>query len=324
MGRHFDTLVEIVKDIMPDNEQSHVVDASGKSVLPNAKDYLRKLIRRAALFEFPLKAEEIFPRTGKDAHDYNLYLKDYFTMSQEYGHVFITPFPLTAVEDTDSVVFLNHLVDDEYRVTFCRHDQSTEKDPEIVTIAIGDLNLKPPSESGRFEIPVAAIYSFHALNGIMVQSILGVGKEGFKFASQDLLTATISYLEEMIYIMDPENFIIYKESNESVKQRQREIRSKRTDILYKTRMRPHYICLSEGETRHLLLGQSKEPRPAHPVKGYWKKLMSPRFVNKQGQKIFVSQYFTGQGRVMAYGGLNYQVMVKQGPTRIVPYSQTCV
>ena len=53
--------------------------------------------------------------------------------------------------------------------------------------------------------------------------------------------------------------------------------------------------------------------------GHWRTLMSSRYVNIQGQRIFVKQYFTGQGCIEGNGGWHYKIMIKESPTQIVPY-----
>ena len=84
-------------------------------------------------------------------------------------------------------------------------------------------------------------------------------------------------------------------------------------------MRPHYICLSERDTKGLL--QDNEHCPAHPVRGHWRTLMSEKFVNKQGQRIFIKQYFTGEGTIQSAGGWTYQVLVKDNFGELTPYNK---
>jgi len=121
-------------------------------------------------------------------------------------------------------------------------------------------------------------------------------------------------------IMDPANFIFKKESNQARGYRQSILNGKKR-VLEKTVMRPHYICLDEEETRDFVSFVSREPKVAHPVRGYWKNLMSERFVNKRGQRIFVKQYFTGEGNIKGREGWNYEVMVKEDFDKLVLYFQ---
>lgn len=313
MGKHFDTLVELVKH--------HIGDEEGMN-LPNAKNYFVSLINRAALFEFPLNAEEIFPRTGKDRVEYHRYLRDYFEMSEQYGSTLLTPFKLTAIEDKESVVLLDHLEDNEYRVTSCRKVIKDEdgRQINILSILCGDTILNKPSLDKGFLTPIALLYLTDIIDGkkyppfsfapeIITQ----------EFAVTDLGTATRAYVEQLVYIMDPENFIIQKESNLSIKQRERTTKYKKKRILEKTIMRPHYICLNQEEVKSFVKRESKEPRPAHPVRGHWKTLMSERYVKMRGQRIYIRQYFTGEGKVIGHGGWTYQVLVKEDPKTIVPY-----
>ena len=124
--------------------------------------------------------------------------------------------------------------------------------------------------------------------------------------------------------MDPANFILRKENRQSMLQRERQKKAKKKykgNPLKKTVMRPHYICLSEEDTRQFLKQESKTPLAAHPVRGHWRTLQSERFVNKQGERIYIKQYFTGDGKIEAEGGWQYQVMVKESPNRISLYGK---
>ena len=87
----------------------------------------------------------------------------------------------------------------------------------------------------------------------------------------------------------------------------------------KTIMRPHYIILSEGDTRTFLSEESKVPRAPHPVRGHWRNLRSPKYIRKQGQRIYIKQYFTGEGNNQGENGWHYQVMVKEGLDKVVAY-----
>ena len=141
MGKHFDTLVEIVKDYIDEKE--------GTIHMPYAREYFSGLIRRAALFEFPLNAENIFPRSGKGCVEYDAYLRDYFDMCERYGSFLLTPFRLTAIEDSVSVVFLDNLKLSDYRVTAC--SDGMMEGHNIKSIICADVTLQKPYD-GVFPI----------------------------------------------------------------------------------------------------------------------------------------------------------------------------
>jgi len=300
MGRHFDTLVELIK----------VAPESSRWLYP--KEYYASLLAKTALFEFPMGAQEILPGTGKDQTQYNKYLGEYFDISHQYGKEFITPFDTTGIEDPDSVVILEPR-SKGFRATLC-YDSSS-----LVLLATADVTIDRPDENGKILVTTVPLYSLSYLEGVKLpNNTMCDNREGVNCAAQDFTTATISFLEEVVYIMDPANFIIEKETTQSRKLRER---GKQHNKPAKTVMRPHYICLSEEDTRNFLRDTAKEPRPAHPVRGHWRSLLSPRYVNKQGQRIYIQQYFTGNGSIEGVGGWSYQVFVKEDPVTIHKYSR---
>lgn len=314
MGKHFDTLVELVNHHIDTNE--------GSEHLTSIKDYLTRLITKSVLFEFPLDSGDIRPQSGKDESEYSRYLLDYFEMSKQNGSFFLTPFNTTAVEDPTSVVILDSIGENKFITTSSRiiHEQ-TDK---ILEVAIGLVTVLDPDLNQSPKVIVEPKYNkiLHFKKNKIVYVSTGREK-GLPFAlTQDIGTAAIAYLEEVIYIMDPANFIIQKENIQSIRQNEKYRRqNKFPKKLQKTIMRPHYTFLSEDETKAFLRRESKEPRPAHPVRGHWRTLMSDRFVNKQGQRVFIRQYFTGQGGIIDNNGWHYQIMVKESPTQIVPYNK---
>lgn len=308
MGQHFDCLVEVVR--------RHISPEETASGMQKPLQYFTGLIQRAALFDFPLNAEEIFPKTGKDMPEYNRYLQDYFEMSAKYGKTLITPFRLTAIEDRDSVVVLDHLQGNDFRVTFGRKDILPTFPPsELQALVCGDVTLPQPTEAGFVFGRTSVRYLINLIDGVRVaEDIPGLPLKA------DIFSSAVSYVEQLVYIMDPANFIIRRESNYGRQMREKG-KKKGHVMLEKTTMRPHYVCLSEDETREFISGVAREPRPAHPVRGHWKTLMSERFVHKKGQKIHIKQYFTGQGNIEGRGGWHYQVMVKEAPDKLVPYDK---
>jgi len=313
MGKHFDALVDIINTQIDEKEifRSEVHT-------PPVKQYLTDIVRRTSLFEFPLRAEQIFPRTGKAFSEYIAYIQDYFDLSRQFGSEFLTPFKITGVEDEHSVVILHNL-GDIYRVIYCGVNLM-DLEPNNVALYCGEAKVNKPDNTFHFSTEINPSYFLTLAGGI--RDVYDLDSEDlYVLTSKDLMQAVISYMEQVIYIMDPENFIIRKESNASIKERKRQLRSGRMDLLRRTHMRPHYICLDLEETRAFLVGESKEPFPAHPVVGHWRKLMSERYRNMKGQSIFISQYFTGEGKVIARGGWNYEVWLKKDPVTILPYSK---
>jgi hypothetical protein len=317
MGKHFDRLVDLVRH--------EIVDCSTDNV-PSIKSYFEDLIRRTALFEMPLKSEEIRPHLGKDLDEYSRMIYDYLRVSRENHEALIMPFPVTAVEDDISVVFFDRISEaSSYNVSICRYAQEMPEQPILTTLISGTLVLGDPE--------MMHAHNYRGTPGLITPTyygfVFGNNNQSHPYSSlisdcqahvfQDLSRAAQAFIEQIIYIMDPSNFIIQKESNCSLKQRMKKDSKSRREMLRKTVVRPHYIVLSEEDTRDFLLDQSKEPRPAHPVRGHWRRFQSERYVNMKGQSIFIRQYFTGKGHVVGLQGWNYQVMVKESPTVLRTY-----
>jgi len=320
MGQHFDTLVEVVNKCMGGNEK-----APG---MPDVREYFRSLVRRFTLFEFPLDPKDIFPNSGKDKEEYGRYVWDYFSMSEQYDKFLITPFKFTAIEDPLSVVFLDPMAYGRYRVTFSRinHELMEGKNGLSADVVCGDVSVAKSKDHERpIIMDIMPLYLVHVFEG--KRNVGGViNPNNFLLhpaASLDLSTATNSFIEEVIYLMDPANFIVEKRHKQCELERERRERKKGKgpEILQKTIVRPHYICLSEDEMRDFFRERSKEARPVRPVAGHWKTLISERFVNKRGQRIFVAQYYRGEGIMEGAGGWRYQVWLKESPTKIRPYKR---
>jgi len=307
MGKHFDSMIEFVKE-MGYGERADPV--------PSVKKCLEDLARDAVLFEFPLKAEEVFARTGKTPPEYGAYMRDYFDLSERHGSFFLTPFPLTAVEDDVSVVFMQHQKDGKYLLASCRNMDSAGSKSRVVYF--GNIQMKKPDASGTWA-EVTPYYFAHILNGVRLPFPKGAMADAL---CTDIHSDARAYVEQVIYLMDPANFIIRKENKASRKFYDKPAHKRPAHFIPKSVMRPHYICLSEQDTREFLQNSSREPRAAHPVRGHWRNLVSEKWTHKKGQTIFVKQYFTGEGRIEGINGWTYEVMVKESPTKIVPYSNT--
>lgn len=315
MGIHFDSLVEFVKAGKgKENRPGFFKD--GNKIIPDIQAYLEKIVRKTKLFEFPLNSEEILPRSGKEKEEYRLYIANYFDISHQYRRSLIMPFTLTGIEDKDSVTILDYIKGDKHRVIRSRQD-SSYNGIEDLTILVGDVHLTKPDRHGRIPLGTSPLYVYGS-----------VFREGYfkdpachnatvEVGAIDLVQDAIAYIEQTAYIMDPANFIIERESNASLKQTEKE--KKGVSILRKTINRPHFICLSAEDTRAFLLEESLEPYPAHPVIGHYKTLISDRYVNMKGQRIFIGQYWTGEGEIIGRHGWNYRVFIKVSPTKVIPY-----
>ena len=312
MGKHFDTLVEITK--------KWIIEGKSSAHIKDYKSYLGGLINNCALFELPIDPKNILHVSGKDKDEFIRYMYDYFEMSNKYGEFILGPFPLTAIEDDISVVIMEKVGGNRFMATICNRglERGFEELGNISSLVTGSVELNPNGKIMEIKSNSEFYATFNEkgdcyFNSPMIRN----------HSMYDLANAANAYVEELVYLMDPENFIIEKESNQSKGMRERkEKNGGKRNKLDKTVMRPHYICLSEEDLREFAKNESKEPIPAHPVRGHMRRLISEKFVKMKGQSIYIKQYFTGQGKIEARGGWNYQVYVKEAPNKIVPYCQT--
>jgi hypothetical protein len=343
MGKHFDALVELAKREIREDET-----AAGISV----RGLLVGLIRRANLFELPIESKKIRAQTEKDRDAYYKYCDDYFNMSHQHGKHLIIPsnFRPMAIEDLDSVVILENINDENrkikqsYRVVICEQGPPLLKEGSI-RLMIGDIAVNDNYVEKKLPMLTSPFYILSLANGErlpghgeiladdsnheMPEKILNsrmIDISGLtECTAVDIGQAATSYIEELTYMMDPQNFIVRKENNVSVVNRQKQERKKGRkngrEMLLKTIARPHFFVLSVEDLRDFIRSESKEPNPAHPVGGHWRTLMSERYKNMRGQVIQISQYFTGDGQIKGRNGWNYEVYVKQSPDRVVPYSK---
>ena len=314
MGKHFDTLVELVKKhIGPEETPWPGADGIVDNV-DKVQPYLERLIQRATLFELPFGTDKIRPEM--DDAEFGRYVRDYISLSQKYRKFLLMPFELTAIENPYSVIIFDPLEQNKYLVTICQDGTALRAPSETMTVSCGAVEVLPPDDNFRFHFSKNAFYNAIISHGKRVDRPITQAME--RAVMQDLGNEVHAYITNLVYIMDPDNFIIRKEHKQS---RKHTARGRNPNMLRKTIMRPHYVCLSEQDTRTFLTGESKEPWPAHPVRGHWRTLMSERFTRKRGQRIYVAQYFTGQGQIEGMQGWTYEVMVKDAPDKIVPYSQ---
>ena len=310
MGKHFDTLVELVRN--------HVAEEENAYGIPIRKELVRA-INNAKLFEFPFASTSIRPKTGTDdIQGYNAYLDQYFNLSKQYGVKLILPFNLTAIEDNESVVIIenkkiNKKLTDTFRVFVCgNYGDSSHiigSNVKILDNFLEDIKLD-----------VQLFYHLGILNGKRMPGVLETGI-GTRSAMRDTAQAVTTCIEELIYIMDPSRFVLCRESNASIVQREKNEKKKKREILLKTVMRPHFIFLEADELKDFIHEQAKEPYPAHPVVGHWRTLTSERYKNMRNQTIFVRQHWQGEGYIIGVNGWNYQVYVKESPVRMVPYTR---
>lgn len=297
MGSSFDGLVDLVK--------SQVLTGSAISS-QSLQEYLEDAVRRANLFELPVKSEDLFPRSGRDLEEYSKHICDYLDMSREYGKDLLGPFPVTAVE-TKGYVIIYDSRSEPAKMTQYVHEG-------LVCLICADVRLE---KKGEMEIGVTPHDVYFGLF-----DEYGPRQMEFRPPLRRLATEpAVAVAEQIAYIMDPENFIIRCETSQSRKQDRREERRRTARKTYrKTVMRPTYVCLEREGMRDLAHSVSSASRTPQWVRGSWRTLQSPRWKNKRGQRIYVAQYFRGDPEI-SIGGKTYRVMLKEAPDRVVPFTR---
>jgi len=324
MGKYFDSLVEILKKGALNGEESMRFDKGF-----NVRSYLEKVVTRSALFDFPLNSEEIFPKTGKDVIEYNRYLADYFSMSKQYNKNLIMPFKITTIEDKMSAVSLENVENNQYMLVYSigsplEKDGKSIEESNVVCSKLKILDVY--DDSGNIPLLIEDFCSIHMLDGVKLSANMHpmIGEDYSRRLNEDIVKSAVAYIEQLVYIMDPANFIIREESNQSKAIGRKMNPKKQNSFFRKTVIRPHYVCLNESETKDFLSDQSKEPRPFHPVRGHWRNFISDRYIHKKGQKIFIEQFFRGKSQIAGKNGWNYNVLVKESPIDLVSYNSDCV
>jgi hypothetical protein len=315
MGKHFDGLVELLKDNLP----SSTFVASFSPVFEPNK-YLSSIVRDFTLFDFPILKKDLLPDSGKGDEEYDKYLKDYLRMSQEIaGRFIVGPFEKTVIEDAESAVFLHLLGNNRFRTTVSINMEHVtgEKNAKMLQVADVEAFKSIPGEYGGPDKETKGLY--FKVHPIYCLREFSLGKrvviprteQERMFIAEDITNATMAHMQQTVYIMDPENFIIRKENNASLQlSRKTEGKSRDKIKLRKTIMRPHYVCFGEEDTKTLLSGESNGQTVAYPVAGYWKTLRSEKFKNARGKILHIEQYYRGAGKVDGKNGWHYQVYVK--------------
>lgn len=301
MGKHFDSLVELVKrDISQTEHSRNLIDVN---------KHLRDLVNTSVLFEFPLKKIDILPDSGKTEWEYHRYLQDWIRLSQEHGSFMAMPFQRMAIEDPESVVSMLSLGGSRYRVT--NYTTRPEQNRDLLQIAEVEVMDGAPEKPSLKYLVVPFYASFVYPKGISEIRVINPLNMDVAF---DITNAATAFVQENFYIMDPENFIIRKESNASRQLQSKLDRKNGKEIKpRKTIMRPHYIVCSEEDTCTFLKSEAKDREPImiHPVRGHWKTLVSERYKAAKGRRIQIEQYYRGKGVIEGKNGWHYQVLVKE-------------
>ncbi len=301
MGKSFDALIEFTKTQLRDDEKANIIGP--------VKPFLEDIIKEAALFEFPMIVEKLIPSTGKNRDEYSRYVGDYFALSKQNNQHLILPYTTTAIEDSMSAIILREIdTNNNYFVV------SSIMDKGVQSISVSYAKIDEPRP--KVYVEVSNLFSKNFFQGIPqpsnpLQMASCVGKD------------TIAFVDQLVYLMDPGNFLILKENNSSKKLTSKSNgKKKKREFLRKTVMRPHYICLNEDDTKDFFRNKTKEPRGAHPVRGHLRRFKedSTYFTKMRGKTRFIKQYFTGEGQITGVNGWNYEVMVKESPTIITPYT----
>jgi len=266
MGKHFEGLTELLKHrCIEDNEKIGAY---------KVKEYLPRIVRESALFEFPLNGEEMMPKSGKTDPEYAKYLTDYFNISKKYNRHLITPFKITAIEDKHSVVFLENIADNMYTLTMC---QSDEKYTEVQG---GRLVISRDEKSDLFPTYVEdAMYPIVIMGDKRVLTLAPFMKQ---MIAGDLVNSAVSYIEQLVYIMDPANFIVQKQG----------------------KGKSNYLCLDENEL-NAFLHQNPANEYSYPIKGYW----------DAKENEVIGQAFKGKSNLVK-DDFNYQVLIKKDPATL--------
>lgn len=293
MGLHFDTLIDMVENHIREEDSSNDVYDT-KNRIPNIKEHLIDLVSRTTLLEFPLNAEQLLPRSGLTKKAHNQRMLDYFTFSEKLGCYFYLPFEVTAVEDDDSVVIVEHLEDIIFRVTSCRADKIDKH--EIITFELGTVDFQKPVQMPMY-FPVLPLYVAMIEDGIRKPGDFFDSRIR-KYSAKDLMTSAVSYVEQIVYTMEPENLLFEKKKKCAQK-----------NGWAKTDRRINYLCMSQKDAFELL-GQNKEMI-------YIEEKGPDRYL--YNQRELMTKIINDNAAVITPDNWQLTLMVKEKPGIIIPY-----
>lgn len=320
MGNHFDAVIELLNWGIQKGEKTKLI--------PDVHSYLTDIVERAALFQLYSKSDEVFPKPGENKH-FDRYIADYARLSAKHGQHLIMPFELTAIEDLNSVVFLDRKENNEYIVTKCISGKGHRAD-DFIEIKIGKFIIRGPQENNKLYVQIEPTYKANWVNRgngmINLEKNLSIKVKNYYSEHSDdkiINRAGGVFIKELVYIMDHTNYIVRVETNQSRNlERKLANKNKKNGKPRKTVMRPYHIVLNEKDMVKFFRGESKEEgHTIHPVIKFPRILRSPYFVNMQNQKIYVKQHLRGTGIIEGKNGIHYHVLLKISPTEIVPYSR---
>jgi len=315
MGRHFDRLVELLN-------KGHINEQDRPSTFTGFYSYLCEVVESAAVFDFPLLSQHIQPELEKDRAEYTSYLRTYLDMSQEEGTFLFTPFPVTAVEDSDSVVIFESRGLSGCRITRCMDATDREDMPGLDTmVQTGESTLHSIRDDGKYEMAATPLNVLCWNESKKYDNLLH-GERLIGEATQDILTCSFAAIQQIIYFMDPETFILETESKQSKSMVLRyEGKKKNCKKQRKTAVRPKFTIHSQKDLTLILGGEmTTGDTPLHIVKGHWRRT---GILNPQGRKIWkpISQYNRGVGSVEDLHGNTYEVHLKTAPGELTPASE---
>ena len=318
MGKHFDTLVEIVKKGM-------IRQAIYREHL-DVDRFISGFLADCGIFEMPIRAIDL--KTPPEGYErtYDEYLIDFIRLSGKYDRLMVTPHRKTVIEDSDSMVYMKHIEGTRFHIITVLNHNDTYKDLEHAMIEAGIVDFHDYGSSG-FRMNSIGLYT-GAVDKGRLKEINIKDKYFHDPVAKDLGMAALAYFKQDAYIMDPANFIIERESNASIKQRHAQSKKskKKKQMIQKpnkTVMRPHYLILPSDETTDFLKGSSHEPRPFRPVIGYFKTLKAECFTRMRGQTIHIEQYYRGEAEIDGMNGWHYKVLLKDKDFNIVPFTRRC-
>lgn len=312
MGKHFDNLVDVVKKQLP----KHACNPAARSLETN----LSRLVAETALWDFPIHSNEVFPRSGKDMDGYMRYISEHFERSREADLFFAMPFQqLTAIEDLDSVVFLE-TAENHFNVTSARLTSVSlgGEEQSLYEVLAGQVEVQGISRSGLVMRAVPD-YFMHILGDGRFTAETPRDPVLCRAMATDLSQAAQSAVEEVVYIMDPENVVLLKETNQYRRNQRKNGNGKDRKPLKKTTDRRVYVCVPEHDFRELYRTSEERAIPIHRVPAHWRTYSSKRYTERiRGTRQLIQEYLRGNGKLTCPGGEHYQVMLRTGMTDYTP------
>lgn len=294
---------------------------------------LFKFLRGARLFEIPKRPQDFLPSDAIPPDELELLRETFFL-----------PFKTVAVEDPCSCIIIQDTEDDargmdkkriwveimpqvsERPEVYIDDVEETRRNNEInsalgmskdLIIIFGTINSLDYVYDGakpRLDATVGQLYVYDdrqrtTKNVSGIAERMGDVDDIAESSGRNVITA----LEEVMWINDPDHFVLEETPERAIERRKRSGSKKRREQIPRSYERPKYTIMRPHNIRKRMgLPEPDAPsgikRRPHDRRAHYRKLQSDKFVHKKGQWVPVTATWVGP-KENKVGGKRYKVIV---------------